>query len=87
MPRFFFHTVDGGEHHDDEGIDLAGIAAARVQAVRYGGALLADDPDLLWNGREMRVEVTDEDGRLVATVVMLAIDGASADDDARSRDH
>ena len=87
MPRFFFHTVDGGEHQDDEGTDLPGIAEARAAAVRYGGALLADDPGMLWDGREMRVEVADEDGRLVATIVVLAIDGGAADGEALARHH
>lgn len=75
MPRFYFNTTDGGVHRDEEGTDLPSTAAARVEAVRYGGSLLADDPDLLWDGRELRVEVTDESGGVVATVIMLAIDG------------
>lgn len=76
MPRFFFHTLDGGRHEDAEGTELPDIAAARVAAVRYGGALLSDDPEILWNGGELRIEVTDELRRLVATIVMLAVDGS-----------
>ncbi len=86
MPRFFFHTADGRRDHDDEGVELAGRAAARAEAIRYGGALLQDEADDLWDGKELRVSVTDEDGRLLVTVVMLAVDSPEMEDARGGRD-
>jgi hypothetical protein len=79
MPRFFFHTADGSRIRDTQGIELADETVARREAVRVAGALLNDDPDLIWDGRDFRVEVTDESGRLVLTVVTLALDSAVVD--------
>ena len=73
MPRYFFHTADGGRVHDDEGQELADTGAARKAAIRYAGAVLHDEPDILWDGSEFRVEVTDENGAWVLTVVTLAV--------------
>lgn len=74
MPLYFFHT-DGDEVDSDvEGVELPNRATARVEAIRYGGALLGERPDYLWDGHELRIAVTDEAGRHVVTVVMLAVD-------------
>lgn len=40
MPQFFFHTADGGEHRDAEGIECKDMGAARREAIRYAGAVL-----------------------------------------------
>lgn len=74
MPKFYFHTADGHRDIDHEGVELADAGAARVEAIRYAGAILADDPDVLWDGREFRVSVTDDRKRLRVTIVMLAVD-------------
>ncbi len=74
MSRFFFHTADGSRDRDTEGMNCRDPHAARVEAIRYAGALLSDDPGVLWDGRDFRVEVTDEDQRLVCTVIALAVD-------------
>jgi hypothetical protein len=73
LPRFFFHTADGSRQRDTHGIELASEAVARREAVRVAGSLLNDEPDLLWDGREFRVEVTDQSGRLVLTVVTFSL--------------
>ncbi len=80
MPQYFFHTADDGRGSDVEGVDLPDHATARVEAIRYGGDLLQDrSPDNLWDGGELRVSVTDGDGRLLVTVIMLAIDTPEMD--------
>ena len=69
MPRFFFHLVDsehrltdrkGSEFESPEAARRAAEAAARNRMVEV--MLQGSDPD----GR--RYEITDADGRLVATV-------------------
>ena len=74
MPRYFFNTADGQADTDTEGTELPDTAVARTEAIRYAGALLRDSPDMLWDGRDFRVQVLGEDRRLVCTVVALAVD-------------
>ena len=73
VPRYFFNTADGTRDCDELGIELPNNAAARVEAIRYAGALLADQPEVLWDGRDFRVEVVTEDEQLVCTVITLAV--------------
>lgn len=47
MPRYFFHTVDGGRDFDQEGTELPNDAAARKAAIRFAGAVMHDEPDVL----------------------------------------
>ena len=74
MPRYFFHRSDGYVERDDEGVELSSLHAARVEAVTFAGASLAEEPEQVWNGQDFRVEVTDEQGLLLFTVITLAID-------------
>lgn len=74
MPRFFFHIEDHVHEIDEDGQELTDAAEARVQAIIFAGSLLRDDPDLVWDGRQFEVRVTDEDGRYVTAVHVSAID-------------
>ena len=74
MPRYFFHTADGVRERDTVGTELKDARAARVEAIRYAGAIINDTPDVLWDGRDFRVEVTDERQALLFTIITLAVD-------------
>lgn len=74
MPRFFFHTSDGSCDEDNIGVELHDAAAARREAVRYGGSLLHDDPDMIDNNGGLRIEVVDEAGSFCAAVLIQAVD-------------
>jgi hypothetical protein len=74
MPRYFFDTHDGGRERDHDGCELPDPHAARIEAIRYGAAVLHDQPELIWDGRDFRVEVRDDAGKLVVTVIMMAVD-------------
>lgn len=63
MPRYFFHTTNGSPHRDEDGMTLPDIDAARREAIRYGGSLLSDDPDMVIGGNGMRIDVVDEAGQ------------------------
>ena len=77
MPRYFFHTLDGFLDLDQEGTELADDNAARLQAVRYIGELLQSDPNYIWDGHALRVNVTNETGKAVFTVLTMAVGNAS----------
>jgi hypothetical protein len=65
MPRFFFDSRDGDELIlDDEGLELAGIEAARDEAT---AALrdIAKDAIPHSERRELAIEVRDEAGRQI----------------------
>jgi len=79
MPRYFFHTADGGRDRDRQGVELADAAAAHKEAIRFAGTVLNDEPDLLGGGRDFRVEVTDERGDLLFTIIALAVDAPAAE--------
>lgn len=61
MPRYHFHVSDGDDVPDAQGTDLPDLAAVRVEALRYAGALLADAPEIFWSGEEWSMTVTDAD--------------------------
>lgn len=62
MPQYFFNTSNGSPHIDDVGMELPDIGAARREAVRYGGSLLSDDPDIAIQDNGLRIDVIDEAG-------------------------
>ena len=45
----------------------------------YVGALLRDEPALVWDGRQLEVRVTDSEGRPVTAVHVSAIDAPLRD--------
>ena len=78
MPRFFFHRADGGFDSDNEGTELPNLDTARTEAVRYAAELVRDRPDYVWNGKDFRVEVSDDTGMLLCTVAILGFDAPAA---------
>ena len=68
MARFFLHLHSDTALLDEEGIERPDLAAARAAAVRNIRDLLADD---VMRGRialRQRIDITDADGRVLATV-------------------
>ena len=78
MPRFFFHRTDGGFDPDLEGTELPDLTAARLEALRFAAATVQDHPEQVWAGSTFRVEVSDETGMLMSTVIILEIDAPAA---------
>ena len=74
MPRYFFHRTDGGFDPDTEGTELSDLDRARVEAVRFAAGTVQDHPDFVWDGKDFRIEVTNEGGLLLCTIVVLGID-------------
>ncbi|WP_447929654.1 DUF6894 family protein [Sphingopyxis fribergensis] len=62
MPHYYFNTTNGSPHVDDAGMDLPDIYAARREAIRYGGSLLSDDPEMVMHDNGLCIDVVDEAG-------------------------
>ena len=74
MPRFFFHFSDHQHSfRDDEGLDLANGAAARISAREAAQALIVDLRDEIADWSAWRVEVADERGRTVAVLPLYGV--------------
>jgi hypothetical protein len=78
MQRYYFHTADGSRDRDEVGTELDGHVAAKVEAIKFAGLCLADDPAALFDSHGFRVEVTDADGSLLFTVMTMAVDAPAA---------
>jgi hypothetical protein len=65
MPRYFFHVIDGHSARDAEGTKLPDIYTAQAQAIRTSGEILRDMGAKSWDGTEWKLEVTDEQGRIL----------------------
>jgi hypothetical protein len=74
MALYFFNEFDGDYKIDDLGIELPTREKARLEAVRYAGETMRDQPDLDWRGAEFRVEVTDAGKVLLFTVIVVGIE-------------
>ena len=78
VPRFFFHRADGVFDPDTEGTEFPDLAAARIEAIRFAAASITDNPHEVWKGHNFRIEVSDEQGMLLCTVVILGLDAPAA---------
>lgn len=72
--RYHFDCVDSYREHDEEGTDLPDEEAARVMAVQFAGEVLKSDPETVWRSGQWRVEVADERGVLLFTLLTVSID-------------
>lgn len=79
MPRYFFDLNDHERSPDETGTELPGLDAARVAAVKFAGDYLSDHPEIVWDGREQRVQVRQGNSNIVFTVIVLAVDGRTGD--------
>lgn len=65
MPRYFFHTFDGGSFPDLEGQELPDEGAARLEAMRALPEIARDAIPKDGDKQGYTVLVTDEDGRSI----------------------
>jgi hypothetical protein len=72
--RFFFNLAGAIHDPDNVGVELADMGAARVYSALHAAEIIRDQPELVWSGAEVRVEVTDEDRLVLFTVIVLGVD-------------
>ena len=68
MPRYHFDfVIDGRIEADEEGADLSGNDAARLEAIQAAAGVLKDRAD--GHGAELAVHVRSETGERLLTVM------------------
>jgi phage terminase large subunit-like protein len=72
--RYFFNLACAIHDPDNEGCEFATMGDARLEAARHAGELLRDRPGEVWNGEELRVEVTDSNQLVLFTLITLGVD-------------
>jgi hypothetical protein len=75
---YFFNQAGAVYDADDEGVELATLSEARIEAVRFAAATLKDRPELAWLGEDYRIEVTDENQLLLFTFIALGVDAPAS---------
>lgn len=79
MPRYFFHTLNGVRHRDDDGEVLAGPAAAREEARALFSEVLGRGDSGFTASNDFTVLCMDETGRPVVAFTASTASGATLD--------
>ena len=74
MPTFFFEIEDGSGITDDLGMELADLAEARCEAVRYAGRLICDHAGNFWNSGDWKMTVTNDKGLSLFSLQFVGIE-------------
>jgi len=74
MPRYFFNICGAARLDDDEDTELQDSDTARLQAVAFAGAWIADRPCLLSEHRKLEVEVRNDQGDFIS-IVTISVTG------------
>lgn len=74
MARYFFHIVEDGDKVDAVGADYPSAEVARMEAVRFAGRVLENEPERVWKGAELRVEATDIWDTVLFTIIITGVD-------------
>ena len=74
MPLCFFNQAGAVYDPDVEGVELASLSEARIEAVKYAAETLRDRPEIIWQGDEFRVEVTDDKQLILFIFIAIGVD-------------
>jgi hypothetical protein len=73
MPRYFFHVMDGQATIDEDGTELPDVDAARKEAIRIAGEILASgDADGLLAECPWHMTVVDDERKTIFTLAFQA---------------
>ena len=73
MPRYYFQVSGGNHVLDMEGRELPDPAAARLAGIRFAGEILNGMPTLLYETAFIKVDVTDESGKVMFKVLVTTL--------------
>lgn len=72
MPLYFFDLAGDSPEADLDGVELPGLDKARSQAVRFTGEILQHNGHAIWDGPDLRVEVSDSSRTVLFVVTVSA---------------
>ena len=75
---YHFNIHDGQSYPDTLGTECLTVDAARIEAVRRIGRLLAEEAARFWTGDDWTMEVTDSTGLTMFSLRFMATDAPAA---------
>ena len=72
MPRYYFNVHDGKSFFDAEGTELPNLDTAKREAIAYSAKLLADNVVQFRDGEPWAIDVTDESGLVLFSLIFAA---------------
>lgn len=78
MALYFFNLAGAVHDPDEDGIKLRTLAKAKAVAVTNAAEIIRDRPGIVWEGEELRVEVTNIKQEVLFTVIVVGVDAAPA---------
>jgi hypothetical protein len=73
----FFNLAGAVYDPDVIGYDVDTISQARLLAAKHVAEIIADRPEMVWAGEEVRLEVTDERQLVLFTIMVVGVDAAA----------
>ena len=73
MERYFFDITDGTREEDLIGSVFLSLEEARTQAIMFAGELLRDHSHMIWDGHDLKVEVSNGARVPLFAVVMSSV--------------
>jgi phage terminase large subunit-like protein len=77
--RYFFNLAGAIYDADVEGYELPTFGDARIMAAKHASEILRDRPGAVWEGEELRVEVTDSQQIVLFTLIILGVDNPASE--------
>jgi hypothetical protein len=75
--KCFFHLAGALQDSDNHGAEVATLDQARLLAAQHLAEVIRDQPNVVWKGEEVRMEVTDEHEIVLFTIMTVGIDAAA----------
>jgi hypothetical protein len=72
--KYHFNMIDATVDHDETGQEFATGGDARNEAIRFAGEVIRDRPDIVRTDKDFRVEVINEEGFPLFTIIIVAVD-------------
>lgn len=78
MATYHFHFIDGRSLPQTDSEEFAAYPAARTAAVSTLGQMLCDHPNEVFGDHDISVEVADDRGLVLLSVIVTAVESLSA---------
>lgn len=73
LPKYFFQVAGGNHVLDVEGRELHDASVARREGIKFAGEILKDMPTLLYETASLKIDVTDENGKVLFKVLVTTL--------------